>query len=90
MQSSLSERLKWSERIASRVKQIPASLVEVVFNRRLQFPLSLPWGPVTRRRLWRTLLIYFGIFVVAFLLQEFSDSQRVQAFATGLMAPHRI
>ena len=49
--------------------------------------LTLPWGPVTRRRLARTALIYTAIFLLALLLQQYSVSQGVQAFATGLMAP---
>ncbi len=49
--------------------------------------LPLPWGPVTRKRLLRTVLIYACVFLLAFFLQQYAESQRLQAFATGLMLP---
>lgn len=82
MQSSLSKNLKWSARLSDRLAATFTGLRTKVMNR-----LAMPWGPVTQRRLRRTVLFYASVFVFAFLLQEFSEIQRVQAFATGLMSP---
>lgn len=49
--------------------------------------LPLPWGPVAWKRLLRTVLIYACVFLLAFFLQQYAESQRLHAFATGLMLP---
>lgn len=48
---------------------------------------SLPWGPVTARRLRRTVLLYGLIYLTAAFLITFVQSNGVGAFATGLIAP---
>ena len=47
----------------------------------------LLWGPVTRKRLMRSVLLYASLYLLAASLMVFTDSDSVAAFATGLIAP---
>ncbi len=83
MQSILSKKTTDRFKSGEKTGNVAENLKKTVVNSRL----PLPWGPVTRRLLLRTVTLYTFIYLSALLLVEFSDTQRVQAFATGLLMP---
>jgi hypothetical protein len=64
-----------------------AGLINNLKRTILKSGLALPWGPVTRRKLGRTVALYCALYVFAFAIQQYADSQRLQAMATGFMLP---
>jgi hypothetical protein len=50
-------------------------------------PRSLPWGPLTLRRLGRTLALYASVLLMGWSLIQLTSRSELQALALGLMVP---
>jgi Linalool dehydratase/isomerase len=50
-------------------------------------PRRLPWGPLTLRRLGRTLALYAGVLLMNWSLIQSTSRSELQALALGLMVP---
>ena len=69
---------------------VRARLVDALVNIRLMFKnsrLPMPWGPVTRKLLLRTALLYGAIYLLALLLAVYPASEQYSALAAGLLFP---
>jgi len=69
---------------------VRARLVDALVNIRPMFKssrLALTWGPVTRKLLLRTALLYGAIYLLAMLISVYPASEQYSALSAGLLFP---
>ena len=71
-----SERRRWIEAFIGNLSQAINSS-----------RIPLPWGPVTRQRLLRSVLLYGMVYLIAVVCAQYFGNDYVAAFSTGLILP---